>query len=137
GGDEERVAVLRRLCCERGAERAARAGLVVDEHLPAPLRGELLRERAREDVEAAARGVGRDDLHGALRERLRVQCRGERKGQNSQAHGGDGLHRAMLLGRYAARMTPERLAPLSAEPVGSTPKELGASMSMETKTPPK
>jgi hypothetical protein len=54
----------------------------------------------------------------------------------------------MLLARYAARMTPggkvlrlpevrERLAALSAEPVGSTPKELGASMSMETKTPPK
>src|SRR5581483_3228167 len=96
-GDEQRVAVLRRLCRERRAERATGAGLVVDEHLLPPERAELLRERAREDVESAARGVGRDDLDGALGESLRDRCRGEGERENSQAVGGEGFHMAILL----------------------------------------
>jgi hypothetical protein len=103
-----RVTVLRRLCRERGAERAAGAGLVVDEHPLAPLGGELLRERARDDVQPAARGVGRDDLERTLGEGLRVQRRDEGE-QRSDEPGLDG-HLDTVAAPWAPWKTGQEIA---------------------------
>ena len=77
----ERVAVGRRLRDQRRADRAAGAGLVLDDHRHLPGVREALAELAREGVVRAARRVrnhDRDRLHGELLLRRR---RGRRRTQ--------------------------------------------------------
>src|SRR6266571_2791022 len=80
---EERVAVGGRLRHGVRADMAARAGLVLDEHLLLPNFGELRRHEARERVGAAAGRKGHDDAH-----RLRGEgLRGGGEGENRQRFG--------------------------------------------------
>ena len=58
-GEEERVAVGRRLGGELGADRAAGAGPIVDDDRLAEIGPELLRDRARHRVVAAAVRLGK------------------------------------------------------------------------------
>ena len=58
---QDRVTVGRGLGDDVGADIAARAGPVVDHHLLREAHGESLRDRARDDVGAAARGKGHDE----------------------------------------------------------------------------
>lgn len=73
----QRVAVGGRLGDGVDAEIAACAGPVVDEHLlPEPF-AQVLGQRAGENVHSATRGKGHDDAHGAVREALRRDRRGD------------------------------------------------------------
>ena len=58
--EQQRIAVGRRMRCDVGADDAGRSGAVVDDDLLPPFLGQFLRKGARNDVDAAARGEGRD-----------------------------------------------------------------------------
>jgi hypothetical protein len=62
--DEDRVAVGRRLRRHLHADEAARSALVLDHERLAEVLLQLGRDRARDDVAAAAGREGHDDLHG-------------------------------------------------------------------------
>jgi hypothetical protein len=64
GCDAERVTVRRCLRDRIGADVAARARTVFNDHLLIPYFAELLREYTSCEVRAAARGVRHDDAHG-------------------------------------------------------------------------
>ena len=77
--DQDRVAVRRRARGFRGPDRAAGAGLVLDEdRLPERL-GEHRRHDARDEVGGAAGGVGHDHAHRLRRKGLR-----ERRGRDGE-----------------------------------------------------
>ena len=78
-GGEQRVAIGRALHHGVGADRAAGAGLVVDDERLAERVLQLLRDHARRDVGGLARRPGHDHFHRVVRIRLRKRgCRGER-----------------------------------------------------------
>ena len=77
---QQRVAVGGALRDDVGADVAARAGPIVDQHLLREALGELLRDRARDDVGAAARRESDDEANrlggvGLRRGRVRRRCR--------------------------------------------------------------
>jgi len=69
-GEEQRVAVGRRLGGEVGTDVARGAGLVVGDDRRLPAIGELRPEHARQDIGAGAGRVWHDDVHRAARPRL-------------------------------------------------------------------
>jgi hypothetical protein len=71
-GDEQRVAVGRRLLHGFGAEPHRGAGAVLDDHRLAPLGLHLFGDDARRDVDRAARRGRHDDFHRAVGIALRA-----------------------------------------------------------------
>ena len=69
----------------------ARAGLVFDDHLLAEDFGELGREQARVDVDAAAGGEADDEAHGAGGIGLgeRIGGHGKSDGEQEETHAGN------------------------------------------------
>ena len=88
GADQEGVAVGRLLEGIGRAERAAGAGLVLDQHALAELAVELGGERAGEGVGAAAGREGHDEHDRLLRPGLGMEIRGldDKAGQQGQWH---------------------------------------------------
>ena len=98
GGEEHRGAVGRALRHRLGREDRVRARLVLDDDGLSPYTGELLRELARHDVDAAARRIGDDDAHRLAGPALRVRAErkaGKKEGE-AQSHLGSSAF-------YAAR----------------------------------
>ena len=88
---QEGVAIGRRLGDVFGADHAIHARPVLDDHLLTEHFGELLRDRARDDVQIAAGSERNDQAHRLDRPRLRAgNARGERV-YNGQ-HGADEFH---------------------------------------------
>ncbi len=83
----DRVAVGSGPGDERGAEVAARAGTVLDDHRLAERRRELLREHARDQVGRAAGGKGHDQVDRARRPVLRIGRRRLRRGARCESEG--------------------------------------------------
>jgi hypothetical protein len=82
-----------------GADVAAGAGLVVDQHGLPEDRRKLLRDPARADVDRAARRRGRDDAH-----RLgRIRLRGGGAGAEDQEQGEDASHGSSPVARSTTR----------------------------------
>ena len=76
---QQRVAVGRGLGDEFGADRAAGAGLVLDDHRLAVLGDELLADDARDRIDDAAGGEGHDDVDRLARIVVLRRCRGARE----------------------------------------------------------
>jgi hypothetical protein len=76
-GEEQRVAVGRRLRHEVSADGAACSRAVLDEKLPAELRGETRRQHPRRRVGKSARRERHDDPHRSGRVGLCVNRDGE------------------------------------------------------------
>src|SRR5213079_1507345 len=85
-GEEKRVAVGRRLRRELRADRAAGAGPVVDDDRLAKLRADLLRDRARHGVVAAAGREGDDQVDRLRRVLSERERRPEKQNRESETH---------------------------------------------------
>ena len=90
GGDvaeHQRVAVRRRLGHGLRRDHAAAAGDVLDDERLAQGAAELLGDGAGDEVHAAARLHGGDDLHGLGRVVLRGREAGEQRGEREEGAG--------------------------------------------------
>jgi hypothetical protein len=91
GGHQHRVAVGCGARDRVGGDDGVGAGLVLDHHRLSPLTRQLLRDLAREHVDAAAGRIGDDDAHRLRGPRLRLDARGETEEEESdralQSHG--------------------------------------------------
>ena len=111
GGDEDRVAVRRRLGHGVDAERAAGAGAVLDHHGLAERLGELLADEARADIGDAAGRERHDDADGAAGPGLGRRGRGE---QRARARGFRTEGRWQTAWRISLLLTGERMVLQSA-----------------------
>ena len=84
-GHQQGVAIRRGARRDLGADHAAGAGAVLDNHPLAPQLAKLLPDHAGHDVGAAAGREGHDDAHQAIREALRAGMRTD--GREHQADG--------------------------------------------------
>ncbi len=104
---EQRVAVWRALRRGVGADVAVRAGLVLDHHRLAEGLRHFSADQARQEVVAAARGEGRDDVDRPVRIGLRRSgrtCACEQHGRNEQSNDAcTGIH-----GGLPGRLTSDR-----------------------------
>ena len=85
-GDEQRLAVGRRLLHDLRGDDAARAGPVVDDHRVAEALRELVGHRARHDVGRAAGAVGNDEAQRFLRERITPEGKAENDDRKQPKH---------------------------------------------------
>jgi hypothetical protein len=84
--DDQRVAVGRGLGGEIGADRAARAGAVLDDEARLQTLRELLRDEAAERVGGAARRERRDDPDGPVGPGMSMGCKKDEQTNDKATH---------------------------------------------------
>ena len=126
-GDQQGVAIRRRLDDHVGADVATRARAVVDDDRLPPAFRQLLPDCAREDVHAGPRSEGDDDLHRPVR--IRLLCalrRGLRRCAAREQSGAgkrdDPLHRSPL---HRSRRTSHRFLLCAARTLVNRDMSLG------------
>jgi hypothetical protein len=88
-GEQQRVAIRRRLGCELARDNAGGAGAVIDDHLLAEDLAELRAEKPRQEIGRAARRGGRDQTDRAGRIVLRLRAERSERDQSAykMSHG--------------------------------------------------